>query len=181
MGNTPTHVGKTTPQSFTLLGGQKHPHARGEDPLKRSRSRAVLETPPRTWGRRKNHRTRLRRWRNTPTHVGKTPPPYKACTAFGKHPHARGEDARISPFIVCGSETPPRTWGRRESVQCAVLIKGNTPTHVGKTLLDIMLTQFILETPPRTLGRPCRRRRPSPLHRNTPTHVGKTQHPYEAE
>ncbi len=50
-GNTPTGVGKTPPASATTSDREKHPHGRGEDPLRLYQSSASVETPPRAWGR----------------------------------------------------------------------------------------------------------------------------------
>ena len=48
--NTPTHVGKLLHRSTAVQDFQKHPHARGETPMRRNHSPAGSETPPRTWG-----------------------------------------------------------------------------------------------------------------------------------
>ena len=50
-GNTPTHVGKTDESPNGMLGQEKHPHARGEDPPMMQKKGPSAETPPRTWGR----------------------------------------------------------------------------------------------------------------------------------
>ena len=71
--NTPTHVGKTEKLCCPEWPAEKHPHARGEDMVEIEEGQWLLETPPRTWGRRKNFAVRNGRQRNTPTHVGKTP------------------------------------------------------------------------------------------------------------
>ena len=71
-GNTPTHVGKTPPVWPCTLPTQKHPHARGEDPLSLAMRDGGLETPPRTWGRLSSSLLLCSSFRNTPTHVGKT-------------------------------------------------------------------------------------------------------------
>ena len=74
------------------------------------------------------------RKRNTPTHVGKT---NGSCLRRGitrKHPHARGEDRDVRRGSSPRQETPPRTWGRQPVRQGGAVHRGNTPTHVGKTL-----------------------------------------------
>ena len=53
-GNTPTHVGKTLFASSSVPKKRKHPHARGEDASPCAKQGRRLETPPRTWGRRKS-------------------------------------------------------------------------------------------------------------------------------
>ena len=50
-GNTPTHVGKTATTYGVSTDKKKHPHARGEDPLRLPVFLGIRETPPRTWGR----------------------------------------------------------------------------------------------------------------------------------
>ena len=73
MRNTPTHVGKTSWVSGQKRGLEKHPHARGEDPVVGCLISLEPETPPRTWGRPKNAHAKPHDTGNTPTHVGKTP------------------------------------------------------------------------------------------------------------
>ena len=152
--NTPTHVGKTLGGIMVSIPLPKHPHARGEDIVYRNQRERNPETPPRTWGRPGAERPHLPRYRNTPTHVGKT-----------------REGADPLPFA---RETPPRTWGRQPIVRLVTKMERNTPTHVGKTppWAPCWLTRW--ETPPRTWGRHCREGEGVSHDGNTPTHVGKT-------
>ena len=71
---------------------EKHPHARGEDTQLVELVSSPLETPPRTWGRRRDHAPDTLDAGNTPTHVGKTGQKVERTTWHSKHPHARGED-----------------------------------------------------------------------------------------
>ena len=71
-GNTPTCVGKTVPSSRGLDACWKHPHVRGEDWQGAGSAGNVPETPPRAWGRPQRMYVMKRRFRNTPTCVGKT-------------------------------------------------------------------------------------------------------------
>ena len=50
-----------------------------------------------------------------------------------KHPHSRGEDARLFRILQRRPETPPLTWGRLARGLVAIVSIRNTPTHVGKT------------------------------------------------
>ena len=134
-GNTPTHVGKTGYHRRAEKAGKKHPHARGEDAGMPASRTARIETPPRTWGRLPSCLIILRYIRNTPTHVGKTERRNRDQKRGWKHPHARGEDKSTHPTTSPLSETPPRTWGRRYAAGIPSRRRGNTPTHVGKTLL----------------------------------------------
>ena len=113
VGNTPTHVGKTTGTCFEQDNREKHPHARGEDLGNFRRPKPKKETPPRTWGRLSLKNTKKGNNRNTPTHVGKTRfYPVRPLRRL-KHPHARGEDVVVWIGYQFLLETPPRTWGRQ--------------------------------------------------------------------
>ena len=173
---------------------RKHPHARGEDQAATGAGKTIMETPPRTWGRRPRHEQLPCLLRNTPTHVGKTDAQPAGRLKAGKHPHARGEDVRRPEKMKSEPETPPRTWGRRSGRSGSTTRKGNTPTHVGKTLeifspchsarkhphargedvRAISIAGVKIETPPRTWGRRIECSGPDGEPRNTPTHVGKT-------
>ena len=72
MRNTPTDVGKTDEFKFLKPITRKHPHGRGEDQKAMKEVVETEETPPRTWGRRKNATASHDSIRNTPTDVGKT-------------------------------------------------------------------------------------------------------------
>ena len=91
-GNTPTDVGKTRIAGCIASDSEKHPHGRGEDCFLSATMRAVLETPPRTWGRRFPETAPAYDDRNTPTDVGKTVPSWLTVPLSQKHPHGRGED-----------------------------------------------------------------------------------------
>ena len=194
-GNTPTHVGKTPPSRRRTCATRKHPHARGEDPARGIERVLNRETPPRTWGRLAPSDGAWGTYRNTPTHVGKTPAVLLRWTRLKKHPHARGEDFSHHAHQTFRKETPPRTWGRPFSLYHGRSTGRNTPTHVGKTCTAALqrvgtskhphargedegvaqMKLFGLETPPRTWGRPRKAPFFSSWGRNTPTHVGKTR------
>ena len=193
-GNTPTHVGKTYGTTSSNEQCRKHPHARGEDTARSLTLGGNRETPPRTWGRLKTDDIMAVKYRNTPTHVGKTAAPASGGRGFWKHPHARGEDRKNTGPLFIELETPPRTWGRLSLSAAFMAARRNTPTHVGKTefaeigILDcqkhphargedgpsLLTDTESHETPPRTWGRPIELRKKLIFIRNTPTHVGKT-------
>ena len=112
IGNTPTHVGKTSLCKRNRAVDGKHPHARGEDRLVICATPSIGETPPRTWGRLSLSAAFMAARRNTPTHVGKTYVQALSACLMAKHPHARGEDLEDPFGVASDSETPPRTWGR---------------------------------------------------------------------
>ncbi len=76
--------------------------------------------------------------RNTPTGVGKTIMVRKQVEMRQKHPHGRGEDIAGTTTIRRAAETPPRAWGRLDFKHVSGFGKGNTPTGVGKTLVDLL-------------------------------------------
>src|SRR5690606_33026450 len=112
-----------------------------------------------------------------------------------KHPHVRGEDAKLLPVRVGGLETPPRAWGRPPSPLSTTSCTGNTPTCVGKPVprrpgrrdrqkhphvrgedsLRLVCRCVPAETPPRAWGRPREQDVAGAVDRNTPTCVGKTR------
>ena len=131
--NTPTGVGKTSPQHPLRCCRWKHPHGRGEDGDPRMSNLYRKETPPRAWGRRRMRLEGAHQHGNTPTGVGKT---CYQCLARGvdrKHPHGRGEDSRAARTSAGDGETPPRAWGRLTTPYFPAMTSGNTPTGVGKT------------------------------------------------
>ena len=68
----PTGVGKIRAIPAFVGENEKHPHGCGEDGEKARINLALMETPPRVWGRRKVTKDVSHRSRNTPTGVGKT-------------------------------------------------------------------------------------------------------------
>ena len=93
----------------------------------------TIETPPRAWGRRLRARRRMQTTGNTPTGVGKTWPARRRWGRRSKHPHGRGEDAKLAAGRLGSLETPPRAWGRHPRPPGFRTHRGNTPTGVGKT------------------------------------------------
>ncbi len=193
-GNTPTGVGKTIRHRSPGRVDKKHPHGRGEDLLFCLFECSFSETPPRAWGR-PNECFKGGRWsRNTPTGVGKTGT--QALTPLGhkKHPHGRGEDAKLTLLIYAKQETPPRAWGRPDYPVHDSTFDRNTPTGVGKTFVALIRESKIQkhphgrgedsppppelpappETPPRAWGRLNLYIWLNTGVRNTPTGVGKT-------
>ncbi len=167
---------------------------RGEDPNFTATLLIHWETPPRAWGRRTSWLTPDRRWRNTPTCVGKTHQCPPRGHGSGKHPHVRGEDSLNLQRCRGRKETPPRAWGRLETTKTPAEPTGNTPTCVGKTRRlpaqhgkqqkhpHVRGEDFSIasaghpcsETPPRAWGRPSLWQMHRDGQGNTPTCVGKT-------
>ena len=94
-GNTPTGVGKTWLRFDHCVLSKKHPHGRGEDAMASASGGYSAETPPRAWGRLKASYNQHKLARNTPTGVGKTAVFVAGGHGIWKHPHGRGEDARL--------------------------------------------------------------------------------------
>ena len=131
--NTPTCVGKTCQRTVRGFPRKKHPHVRGEDLYRMNGRVAIGETPPRAWGRQLVGLQSFHSQRNTPTCVGKTARNRNRNGNIGKHPHVRGEDRRCSNSARVSTETPPRAWGRLDTLRSFWVKHRNTPTCVGKT------------------------------------------------
>ena len=192
--NTPTCVGKTGNRVMSILRRWKHPHMRGEDPLRGRWAWSSWETPPHAWGRRRECHRNENICGNTPTCVGKTSKLHAVSQATGKHPHMRGEDRRNIPSKLRKLETPPHAWGRHITRKITIDNRGNTPTCVGKTDYTRWMSAHIQkhphmrgedsesmsvfyykrETPPHAWGRHSDYLYFDMAERNTPTCVGKT-------
>ena len=131
--NTPTPVGKTSRSRAGYQHTRKHPHACGEDSASVNILISPPETPPRLWGRQRRDLKLDHELGNTPTPVGKTSGSLSAVATIEKHPHACGEDHRLTRPVTTSSETPPRLWGRPVSEHLNDAMDRNTPTPVGKT------------------------------------------------
>ena len=138
VGNTPTSVGKTSEGLSSFMTEWKHPHERGEDAGQRATNITISETPPRAWGRQSVPCTDGKLFGNTPTSVGKTPCIEVPQGPAQKHPHERGEDSVLRPWMRRERETPPRAWGRRSRHKGRHDNVRNTPTSVGKTKSSIV-------------------------------------------
>ena len=90
--NTSTDVEKTTTIYSLSIPDWKHLHGRGEDANKRKGANIAVETPPRTWRRRRHLVVGKKATGNTSTDVEKTRISALAPTEFWKHLHGRGED-----------------------------------------------------------------------------------------
>ena len=134
--NTPTCVGKTAEQGHLRRRKAKHPHVRGEDVKDGFKTSLTPETPPRAWGRHCAIMGIHSVARNTPTCVGKTPPRASWTHNMQKHPHVRGEDSAKASALTARIETPPRAWGRHALEEAVFAALGNTPTCVGKTIVN---------------------------------------------
>ena len=152
--NTPTHVGKTSRPSHSPSRRQKHPHARGEDPMKRVPGQWDVETPPRTWGRPSILTQRPRQTGNTPTHVGKTYVVRSAITQPQKHPHARGEDPTAKELSANDTRNTPTHVGKTPRERPQVHLYWKHPHARGEDPLLGKILPCLQETPPRTWGRP---------------------------
>ncbi len=192
-GNTPTGVGKRFSSLFSRASRQKHPHGRGEEDHKAAKEKIRAETPPRAWGRVSPAPATCAETGNTPTGVGKREIPFGAKRCRQKHPHGRGEEYPSRSVFSCGTETPPRAWGRDPHMLKRRFMVRNTPTGVGKRsassasqsfqqkhphgrgeeVHSVSHDFFSLETPPRAWGRAILPPVIASDGGNTPTGVGK--------
>ncbi len=151
---TPTPVGKTRCLRVRSRASAVHPHACGENSWKSDIDFVYNGTPPRLWGKRMNRAVMRRKWRYTPTPVGKTCSQRTSRPSLSVHPHACGENGvgvavHVAPFrytptpvgktslagaAKCADTgTPPRLWGKRRPLIAKLFVARYTPTPVGKT------------------------------------------------
>ena len=191
---TPTRVGKTHNVATLHRGKSVHPHACGENARPAGVVGGTVGSPPRVWGKPGGRRTEKRRYRFTPTRVGKTPPPAPAAPGAPVHPHACGENTFCRSLKCDNAGSPPRVWGKPYLTKKCRLCPRFTPTRVGKTFrrtarrsarsvhphacgendtgknpLDVLPG-----SPPRVWGKHMTIYRAPDRTRFTPTRVGKT-------
>ena len=140
-------MGKTRCSNRRTSRHWKHPHGRGEDHGCLPCFRAILETPPRAWGRPVQAMDVPLATGNTPTGVGKTARGNQSLPPPEKHPHGRGEDPAEEPKVASLWETPPRAWGRLCGGYSRISHARNTPTGVGKTFVLTLTKSGIRKHP----------------------------------
>src|SRR5579885_1520071 len=148
---TPTRVGTTQAGRSVEKREAVHPHTRGDDSVTLASSTAASGSPPHAWGRRGDGFLIEAGVRFTPTRVGTTglrhiPPQHGAV-----HPHTRGDDDRCQIPSFRGSGSPPHAWGRQLPADCPRRWGRFTPTRVGTTVRNWLLSRE-LSVHPHTRG-----------------------------
>ena len=149
--NTPTGVGRTCFNTAINLTVWKHPHRRGEDNFLMSENERLMETPPQAWGGQQEKPAASAQSRNTPTGVGRTVQQLDNRHGVKKHPHRRGEDRARQLRFQHLVETPPQAWGGLNIKFSIAILRGNTPTGVGRTV-DYFLIAFCFWKHPHRRG-----------------------------
>ena len=130
---TPTRVGTTLHEKHSSNRAAVHPHARGDNGIRRSRRIERLGSPPRAWGQLDFLSGGDKDWRFTPTRVGTTTDGTTAALETAVHPHARGDNYIDSWTAPLAFGSPPRAWGQLEHHSEDVFAHRFTPTRVGTT------------------------------------------------
>ena len=167
---------------------------RGEDQSHDLSSVRPNGSPPHAWGRHREYRQMVRRYRFTPTCVGKTVGAYAPNTINAVHPHMRGEDCIRDAVVGNIDGSPPHAWGRLNEEAWHATGCRFTPTCVGKTaqangrqsagtvhphmrgedLVALINAAASAGSPPHAWGRLRSQSQHSTRKRFTPTCVGKT-------
>ena len=105
----------------------------GENAIGFTHYLGIVGTSPRMWGKRQLQASRPRDDRYIPTHVGKTSGVGRKVSGLPVHPHACGENAALSGYVLTSNGTSPRMWGKRPYSAQDQAQKRYIPTHVGKT------------------------------------------------
>ncbi len=134
---TPTLVGKIREVQPVTLALPVHPHARGENRLIVVCGNRHTGSPPRSWGKSSPERAQAAQFRFTPTLVGKISLSASSSPNSSVHPHARGENPPRCVVITFSTGSPPRSWGKFQSVHAQSRRLRFTPTLVGKMIADM--------------------------------------------
>ena len=85
------------------------------------------------WGKRGDDNAPRRRYRFTPTGVGKTPGISRRRHRSPVHPHRCGENRRVLQIVYLFNGSPPQVWGKHHQRRAGGDLQRFTPTGVGKT------------------------------------------------
>ena len=110
-----------------------HPHARGENRLKRFFAPSADGPSPRAWGERPPRAGPRGADRTIPTRVGRTRSGFLRVPSCTDHPHARGENAFRVPQSPKLHGPSPRAWGERPFGVWGRSTARTIPTRVGRT------------------------------------------------
>ena len=111
----------------------EHPRARGENRIFGSFAVMSDGTSPRTRGKLLRSIASTESLRNIPAHAGKTIGSRVDIGLGKEHPRARGENNPNPTLLPHQAGTSPRTRGKRDSIICGIIKRGNIPAHAGKT------------------------------------------------
>ena len=89
-----------------------HPHARGDEKDIRNELYRAVGPPPRAWGRGSHRPHHQAGRRSTPTRVGTSTDIPESWPLASVHPHARGDEEKMTWPVLLPSGPPPRAWGR---------------------------------------------------------------------
>ena len=128
---TPTCVGTAGISSAIVLLLAVHPHVRGDGLQFLPFPQQGSGSPPRAWGRRHTPAYRQLELRFTPTCVGTAHSGHMRSALISVHPHVRGDGVNTTKSRLMLLGSPPRAWGRRDSVLSCFGSGRFTPTCVG--------------------------------------------------
>ncbi len=111
--NIPTRVGKTCSSRVIAECWPEHPHACGENGTANADYTVCAGTSPRVWGKLPMSESYQQSGRNIPTRVGKTPSALAEIRISAEHPHACGENVRLTDQAADGDGPAPRVGGKR--------------------------------------------------------------------
>ncbi len=144
---TPTGVGTARHGRGNVAAGADHPHGRGDGERLAGLEHQNPGSPPRAWGRRSGCSKAARHLRITPTGVGTAPRRYRRSRRSADHPHGRGDGPPEPRTLEDRSGSPPRAWGRPDSVSAFKMDARITPTGVGTARQSCRLWRRISDHP----------------------------------
>ena len=132
-GLIPTHAGKTVGSVGVDSSASAHPHSRGENITYTPAGVRIRGSSPLTRGKPPDRPAALALCGLIPTHAGKTGAGAGCASAFGAHPHSRGENFAEAGISTSIRGSSPLTRGKPPTVRTGCTQGGLIPTHAGKT------------------------------------------------
>ena len=130
----PTRVGNSTSNAPASLTNSVHPHAGGEQHLKRARQLDKFGSSPRGWGTVFCPAGGRAKLRFIPTRVGNRMDISINPAAIPVHPHAGGEQSFSRNALLSKNGSSPRGWGTDTQFSYSQAGQRFIPTRVGNSL-----------------------------------------------
>ena len=140
-------MGRTCSSFTRPSSSPDHPHACGENAVGTLHHASPIGPSPRVWGEPDSEGSQLPFFRTIPTRVGRTLCFYLSYSCPSDHPHACGENWRLSPLSGTQCGPSPRVWGEQNKGASSNGFARTIPTRVGRTILPIIGTWGIADHP----------------------------------
>ncbi|SDQ03930.1 hypothetical protein SAMN05428996_0014 [Quadrisphaera sp. DSM 44207] len=130
-GITPTCMGTATAPRTASGTSRDHPHVHGDGTAGSGDFPTDAGSPPRAWGRLRDHHLWSAGAGITPTCMGTATGISGWTRSPRDHPHVHGDGSRNALSDRASTGSPPRAWGRRTDALDALVDRRITPTCMG--------------------------------------------------